>query len=144
MAVCICVSVCCCTQFCYPDNKRRFHICTVSPSRQEWKAFLYDGFTLLANSYLASVSTFIQPIVTARLGGGGGTAGAAALGARTILSQVGNYPQVVAGVVGQVVTILGSKYIGQNTPESITTYLKFARNILVRTELILQTLKRNA
>jgi len=109
--------------------KRRFKICAASPSWAEWRTFLIDGCTLLANQYLALASSIVQPIVTARLGGGGSQADVAALGARTIISQVSAYPAIVGAVVGQVVMILGAKYLGQATPRSVTIYLTFVRNI---------------
>eukprot|EP01047_Picozoa_sp_COSAG01_P060692 COSAG01_NODE_7476_length_3195_cov_4.496770_2_plen_265_part_00 len=122
--------------FCHSPIKRRFKICSASPSWAEWRRFLIDGCTLLANSYLAYASAIIQPIVTARLGGGGGQAGVAALGARTILTQVGNYPATVAAVVSQVIMVLGAKYLGEASRRSITVYLRFVRNIFLAATLV--------
>lgn len=49
--------------FCFPPN-RRLNICGAKREvGRDWKPFLRNGFYLAANSYLASLSQFINPIL---------------------------------------------------------------------------------
>ena len=82
---CFILTTCLAFLFLYTPNKR-LKICggTLQNDR-DWKPFLRDGFILMANSYLASVGQFLNPILTSRMKGKSGTL---ALGARTIVGQV--------------------------------------------------------
>lgn len=101
---CVILSSCLAFLFCYSPN-RHLRICAGPlQNNRDWKPFLRDGIILMANSYFASVGQFLNPILTSRMKGSVGTL---ALGARTIVDQVSEYPGLIGGVISQVVIILG-------------------------------------
>ncbi len=107
-----------CTLFLFRSTKTaKFRgLRQVNLVQDDWRPFLCDGAALLAMHYAGSASRFINPILTSRLG-------TIALGARIITSHIAMWPSTISTVLNTLVTVLGSKYLGQRKVELYHSFI---------------------